>query len=182
MLLSDRTKKINRVIYGAVFLAASVIISIVESLSHINALIPFPGVKLGLCNVAITACLYVCGGKTALCVALLRPLFMFLFVSNPVSLVMSLSGGMLSFLSVVLTKKLYTRVFSFCGISCISGVCHALGQTLGAAAIMGDSALFGYLPIFAACSSVTGTICGGIMNIVIPRISKIGIKAGVRNA
>lgn len=157
---------------GSVFLAVSVIISIAESVSGLNALIPIPGVKLGLCNVAITACLYVCSVRIAFFVALLRPLFMFLFWSNPVSLAMSFCGGIMAYISLVFTKKLYGKVFSFCGISCISALFHSAGQILAAMLLMGDGALLGYFPLFAACSSVAGTFCGAVMNIVIPRLEK----------
>lgn len=170
MSLQDKSKKLKTVSLGAVFLAISVIISIVESVSGINALIPMPGVKLGFCNIAITACMYLCSVGTSLAAALLRPLFLFMFTANPVSLAMSLGGTLLSFISLILTKKLYGRVFSFCGISCISAVCHAIGQTIAAIIIMGDSALIYYLPLFAACSSLTGTVSGIIMNTVIPRL------------
>lgn len=170
MSLQDNNTRTRLISLSAVFLGISVIISIVESLSGINALIPLPGVKMGFCNIAITACLYLCGVKYALAVAILRPLFLFLFSSNPVSLAMSFTGGLLSFLSLLATKHLYGRVFSFCGISCVSAVFHALGQTLAAIIIMGDSAILGYLPVFAAFSSITGTVSGFIMNLIIPRL------------
>jgi len=179
LILSQASRSnLKTVSFGALFLASSVIISIVESISGINALIPVPGVKLGLCNVAITACLYICGKKAAFAAALLRPLFLFLFSSNPVSLTMSFCGGMLSYFAVAASFKLYGKVFSFCGISCISAVCHAVGQTLAAMLLMGDSALLMYLPVFAALSSVMGTVCGAVMNIVIPRLKNAMIRAG----
>ncbi len=178
MSLQDRSKKLKTVSLGAVFLGISVIISIVESVSGINALIPMPGVKMGFCNIAITACLYVCGARTALVASLLRPLFLFMFSANPVSLAMSYGGTVLSFASLIITKKLYGRVFSFCGVSCISAVCHAIGQTALAIIIMGDGALLGYLPMFCAASSVTGTVSGVVMNTVIPRIYTFSRKEG----
>ena len=110
MSLQDKSKKLKTVSLGAVFLGISVIISIVESVSGINAAIPMPGVKLGFCNIAITACLYICGVKAALAVSLLRPLFLFMFSANPVSLAMSYGGTVLSFASLIMTKKLYGKV------------------------------------------------------------------------
>ena len=171
MLLQDRKEKIKRIALCAVFLAISVIISFVEAISGINSFIPLPGVRLGFCNIAITACLYTVSASGALCVALLRVLFLFLFSGNPVSLVMSLCGGLASLISLVATKKLYGRVFSFAGVSCISAVCHSLGQIMGAILIMHDVSLFYYLPVFVAASSVAGTVSGTVMNIILPRLS-----------
>ena len=157
-------------------LAASVIISFVESMSGVNEFIPLPGVRLGFCNIAVTACLYLVSPYGAFCVALVRPLFLFLFSGNPVSLAMSLFGGMMSFFSLIVTKKLYGKAFSFAGISCISAVFHSIGQTLAAMLIMGDAALLGYLPVFCVASSVAGSVCGAVMNILLPRLS-VSLKA-----
>ncbi len=165
-------KKIRNITLCAIFLAASVIISIVEGISGINALIPFPGVRLGFCNMAITACLYLVSPFGALGVAVIRPLFLFVFNGNPVSLAMSIGGGLMSYASLVVTKPLYKKVLSFSGISCISAVFHSIGQTAIAMLLMGDMALLYYLPIFAALSSVAGTVSGAVMNLIIPRLSK----------
>ncbi len=163
---------------AALFLAASVLISIVEGISGVNAFIPLPGVRLGFCNIAVTACLYLVSMPYALAVALIRPLFLFLFSGNPVSLAMSFCGGLVSFLSLVATKPLYGKTFSFAGISCISSVFHSIGQIAAAMMLMGDSALLIYLPVFAAASSVAGTVCGVVMNLILPRFSVVLKKGG----
>ena len=178
MLLQDRKNKLYNMSLSALFLAASVIISIVEGISGVNAFIPLPGVRLGFCNVAITACLYLVSVPHAFAVALIRPLFLFVFSGNPVSLAMSLCGGLVSFMSLVVTKKLYGRVLSFAGISCISAVFHSIGQIAAAMMIMNDIALIAYLPVFAAASSLAGSVSGAVMNLVLPRLSVLIKKGG----
>lgn len=179
MLLQDRKQRLYNMSLSALFLAASVIISIVEGISGVNAFIPLPGVRLGFCNIAVTACLYLVSTPWAFAVALIRPVFLFVFSGNPVSLIMSLCGGLVSFLSLVVTKKLYGRVLSFAGISCISAVFHSIGQIAAAMMIMGDTALILYLPVFAAASSVAGTVSGAVMNIILPRLSgMLRVKGG----
>lgn len=163
---------------SAFFLAASVIISIVEGISGVNAFIPLPGVRLGFCNIAVTACLYLVSSPWALAVALIRPVFLFVFSGNPVSLAMSLCGGLMSYLSLVVTKKLYGKTLSFAGISCISAVFHSIGQIAAAMMIMGDMALLMYLPVFAAASSLAGSVSGALMNLVIPGLSPMLKKGG----
>lgn len=178
MLLQDRKQKLRNMSLSALFLAASVIISIVEGISGVNAFIPLPGVRLGFCNIAVTACLYLVSTPWAFAVTLIRPVFLFIFSGNPVSLAMSLCGGLVSFLSLVVTKKIYGRVLSFAGISCISAVFHSIGQIAAAMMIMNDIALIAYLPVFAAASSVAGTVSGAVMNFVLPRLSVLIRKGG----
>lgn len=163
---------------SSLFLAASVIISVVEGLSGVNAFIPLPGVRLGFCNIAVTACLYLVSIPWAFAVALIRPVFLFIFSGNPVSLAMSLCGGLVSFLSLVVTKRLYGRVLSFAGISCISAVFHSIGQIAAAMMIMNDIALVAYLPVFAAASSLAGSVSGAVMNLILPRLSVLIKKGG----
>ena len=130
--MQDNKKRIRNVTLSAVFLAISVIISFVENMSGINAFIPLPGVKLGFCNIAVTACLYTVSGAGAFFIAILRPLFLFLFSGNPVSLAMSLFGSLVSFTSLIVTRPLYGKSLSFAGISCISAVFHSIGQIAAA--------------------------------------------------
>ncbi len=179
MLLQDRKQKLRSIALSSVLLALSVIISFVESVSGINSFIPLPGVRLGFCNIAVTACLYLVSPYGALAVALIRPVFLFLFSGNPVSLAMSFCGGLVSFLSLVVTKPLYGKSFSFAGISCISAVFHSIGQLAAAMIIMSDISLIFYLPVFCAASSVAGFVSGTVMNIIVPRLSaELGKKGG----
>ena len=169
--MPDKKIRLRSLSLSALFLAASVVISIVEGMSGINSLIPLPGVRLGFCNIAVTACFYMVSPKYAAAVALIRPVFLFLFSGNPVSLVMSFLGGLFAFFSLCLTKKLYGNVFSLAGVSCISAVFHSIGQTLAAMLLMADMALVWYLPLFVAASSIAGSVSGVVMNVVLPRLS-----------
>lgn len=179
MQLQDSKQKIKNLSFCALFLAASVIISIAESVSGVNTLIPLPGVRLGFCNIAVTACMYLVSIPGAFAISVIRPLFMFVLTGNPVSLAMSMCGSVLSCTSLFLTKKLYGKTFSFAGVSCISAVFHSIGQIIAAMIIMGDTALLWYLPVLIAASSVAGSVSGCIMNLILPRFSvMLGGKAG----
>ena len=167
MHLQDR---IIRYVYTALFLAISLVVSIIEASFSFSALISLPGVKLGLCNVATTAAFYVIDKKSAFYITVCRPVFMFLLFSNPFSFVMSLTGGLFAYASLFLTRKMYGKSISFCAVSCIGAVFHSIGQCIAASVVMGNSAIFAYLPLFAAASSIMGSISGVVMNIVIPQI------------
>ncbi len=177
--MQGKKKLSKNMAYTAMFLAISVIISLVESASGINSLIPFPGVRLGLCNIAITACFYTVSRTGALAVTLVRPMFLFLFSGNPISLAMSLGGSSLSYLSLHFTHKANGKIISFSGVSTVSAACHSIGQTAVACFAMRDTALLLYLPVFCALSSVVGFALGIVMNIVLPRIERaVGKEVG----
>ena len=72
MLLQDKRINLKTLSVSAVFLAVSVILSFVEAISRINALIPLPGVKLGLCNIATTSAFYLVSKKSAFAIAVIR--------------------------------------------------------------------------------------------------------------
>lgn len=171
--MRDRREKIRNGTFCSVLLGVSLVISLVESACGINALLPLPGVKMGFCNIATTACFYAVSRSGALAISILRPAFLFVISGNPVSFAMSLVGSLFALLSLVLTRPLYKRLYSFCGISCISAVFHSIGQTLAAMLIMKDDALLLYLPLFAAASSIVGTLCGIVMNLILPRLCAV---------
>ena len=175
--MHDKKMDLRKLSLSALFLAASTIISIVEGMSGVNSLIPLPGVRLGFCNIAVTACLYLVSPTGAFAISLVRPVFLFLLSGNPVSLAMSLCGSVLSFVSLIVTKKLHGKVFSFAGISCISAVFHSMGQIAAACVLMHDTALLWYLPLLLAASSVAGSVSGVVMNLILPRLSLKGGRA-----
>ena len=74
----------------AIFLAMSLVISLVEGLFPLTALVSLPGVKLGLSNVATVCAFYLVSKKSALCVVLVRPFVLLLLSGNVFSLAMSL--------------------------------------------------------------------------------------------
>lgn len=158
--------------YTALFAAFSAIISVAESI-FVPMPAALPGVKLGLCNIAVTGALYILDEKSALCTLLIRTLISLLFGANPVSFAMSLCGGLLSFVSLLLTRGLYNRGrISFVGVSAVSAVFHSAGQTLAGACLLSGSAFFASFPLFAAASCAAGDISGAVMNIVIPRLKR----------
>lgn len=94
----------NKVAYLGVFLALALICSYVESL------IPFyfgiPGVKLGLTNLVVVLMLYCVGTKEALLISVLRIVLSGFLFGNMFSILYSLAGGLLSFIVMVLLKKM----------------------------------------------------------------------------
>ncbi len=161
-------KKVHFVTYTALFTAFSAIISLVESF-FVPTLV-LPGVKLGLASLALLCAFYLVGVKCGFFVATVRPIVMFLFSGNIFSLCMALCGSLMSFCSLLITKKLCGNYISFVGVCVLSAVFHSIGQTVCGVIITQSNAFIGYFPVFCFASCIAGIFCGIIANIVMPKL------------
>ena len=128
-------------------------------LSYIEILLPpiwsaIPGIKIGLPNIIIVFTLYKFSFKDAIEVSFIRIFISALLFSNLVTLIYSISGGVLSLLIMVILKR--TEKFSNVGISIAGAVFHNLGQIIAAIFLL-KTAEIGYYMIVLM---FTGTIAG----------------------
>lgn len=118
-------------IFG-VFTALALIFSYVELLIPIN--FGIPGAKLGLANLMTVLVLYKMGIKEALALSVTRIILSGFMFGNLFGILYSLSGGLLSFLVMVLLKK--SNRFSVAGVSIGGGTAHNIGQLLVAMVVV----------------------------------------------
>lgn len=148
--------------------ALAMIFSFVES--QIPPVVPIPGVKMGLPNIAIIFVLYRVGAKEAYAVNLVRILltsFLFGMSHLPYALV----GGMLSLTVMVLMKR-FTK-FSSVSVSVIGGVFHNIGQVAVAYVITETAQLFTYyLPMLLVSGTIAGVVIGVVAGIAVKRLEK----------
>ena len=156
---TGRTKKIA---LGGILTALAMIFSYIESL------IPIPGVKLGIANIAIISVLYLLGSGQALLVNLLRITLTAVLFGNFNSFLFSMAGGMLSLLGMVVLKK--SGHFSIVGVSVAGGVFHNVGQITAAVFLMDTTAIYYYLPVLLIFGIVTGIIIGLMGGYVTQRV------------
>lgn len=153
----------------AVFLAAAMILSYVESL------IPFffsiPGMKLGLTNACIVMVLYIYGPREALLINLLRIVLTGFMFGNMFSIIYSLAGGLLSFLIMYILYR--TGLFAVITVSLMGGIFHNLGQNIAAALLIKNSYIMYYFPVLLIFGAVTGVLIGVISSELIRRLKKI---------
>lgn len=146
----------NKVAYLGVFLALALICSYVESL------IPFyfgiPGVKLGLTNLVVVLMLYCVGAKEALLISVLRIVLSGFLFGNMFSILYSLAGGLLSFIVMVLLKKMGKG--SMVLVSVCGGIFHNVGQLIVAAIVVENYNIFYYFPILLLAGFLTGLLIG----------------------
>ncbi|MDD3745712.1 MAG: Gx transporter family protein [Anaerostipes sp.] len=159
------TKKIA---LNGLFVALALVVSYIEVLIPIPTGIP--GIKIGLANGVIMVLIWLTTWKQALIVSVVRIVLAGLLFGNPVTIVYSLAGGILSLIIMILLKK--TKVFSPVGISAAGGVGHNVGQLTIAVLLMENAKIYLYLPVLLVSGTITGVVIGVLAAILISKIPK----------
>ena len=157
-------------IFG-VFTALALIFSYVELLIPIN--FGIPGAKLGLANLMTVLVLYKMGIKEALALSVTRIILSGFMFGNLFGILYSLSGGLLSFLVMVLLKK--SDRLSFAGVSIGGGTAHNIGQLLVAMFVVQTYQVGYYLQVLLVAGEVTGLLIGLVAKEGLKRIQGISL-------
>ena len=121
--------------------------------------LPVPGLKLGLSNVVTVFALAVLGWKEALAIVLLRIVLGNLLIGQPLAMLYSLAGGLISFLCMALILRVLKKhQLWICGV--FGGIAHNIGQMAVAAAVTATPALWMYLAVLIPCGILTGAFTG----------------------
>ncbi len=140
-----------------VMTSLAVVLAVLEHFVPIQAVIPLPGIKLGIANVVLLTLLIKADFKVAFSVFVLRCAIVALLFGNPVSLAMSLSGGILA-IGIMWLLLHYKNCFSLLGVSVAGATMHNIGQILCACIIMRSVHLIAYLPILLVAGILTGLL------------------------
>ena len=131
-------------------------------LGYLEHLIPFSvgiyGIKLGLANLSVICLLYLTDTKSALAVHTVRIFATGILFGNGVSLIYSVAGGFVSFITMTLLKK--WGKFAPVGISICGGVSHNLAQLLAAIFLVDQLRIAFYLPVLVLSGTVAGLLVG----------------------
>lgn len=173
ILLSDK-RRVRRLCLCAMLTASALMLSYIELLLPLP--IALPGVKIGLANVAVTLA-FALSPVDALAVSLARIFVFALLFGTPVSLVMSLCGGALSYVFLLMMHLVGARHISFIGLSVLSALLHNAGQLVGASLLTGSTAVAVYFPVLALSAAVCGTLSGLLLNHAYPALSGCVKKA-----
>jgi heptaprenyl diphosphate synthase len=151
--------KLKKLVFLAILISASIVLSIVESLIS-TALFIIPGVKLGLANIVTLVLFYIYGERDAFIVLIIRIFLVGLIYSGlfQPTFWMSLSGGIFAFVTMILVKKI--RVFSMVSVSVSGSLMHMVGQILMAMIVLNTATLIYYLPYMILLSIPTGIFTG----------------------
>ncbi len=154
-------------------LCAALAFSYLEAIVPISLVIPLPGIKLGLANIAVMLAFFCISPCDAALVSFARISLSALLFGSPVSFLFSLCGGMLAYFSLFLSKTLVKHEkMSFIGASVLSSALHGSGQIIAASIVYGAGAFF-YLPVILLFGVPVGALVGWLLNILYPGTEKI---------
>ena len=149
--------KIRKLTVMAMLCAVALIIFVVEA--QIPALVPIPGVKLGLSNIITVFAVFALGSWEAALILAGRIFLGAVFAGNFSTILYSAAGGILAILTTIALKKLIKEAQLWV-TGCLGAIAHSIGQMAMAIAITQTPGLAIYLPIMIGCSIVTGTFTG----------------------
>ncbi len=153
-----RHRWMRRLALNGLFIAMAMVLSIAERWIPLTALVPIPGIKIGLANIVTLFILFHFSWVDAAVVSLLRCILAALMFGGMSSLMFSLSGAALALPAMMLIRLGYPRWFSLVGVSMAGAAAHNLGQLCMAAVVMKNLAVFAYLPVLFGSSLVMGTL------------------------
>ena len=157
----------KRLTLMALLTAVALIMFTVEA--QIPSLVPIPGVKLGLANIITLYAMFQLGPADTLLILVARIFLGSLFAGSMVTLIYSLSGGLLCYLMMLLLRKLLTlRQIWVCSV--IGAVFHNIGQTLAAIAVYRTIAVAAYFPLLVVSGIITGLFTGLCAQFIVQRV------------
>lgn len=171
MSISSRASLTRRLCIDAMLCVLAMMLSYLEAVLPLNFLVPLPGFRLGLANVAVVAVFCLFTPVDAFAVLSVRILLMGLLFGSPTSLYFSAMGGLFSFAVLMLAKYLCKKC-SLVGISVLCAAAHNTGQIIAAVTIFDAALITTYLPALLIASVIYGGIVGALLNLLIPRLQK----------
>lgn len=161
--MRKRTLKLTTL---ALTISFAMVLSYIES--RIPAFVAIPGIKVGLANIAVIFTLYKFGIKEAITVSIIRVFLVSMLFGNPISMIYSISGAVLSLLAMVLLKKL--TPLSEVAISVTGGVMHNVGQIATASFMLSTNVIVYYLPFLLVSGTVAGIVVGIVSAILVKKV------------
>jgi len=160
--------KLDRLARCAVLTALALALSIAERALPLTAVIPLPGLRLGLANLVTVFALCRLSGRDALLILIARCLLGAIGGGSLTALAFSLTGGLLAL--GVMALLLHCGGISLVGVCMAGAAAHNVGQILAALAVLGSPAALLYLPPLLLASVVTGGVTGWASMLLVHRI------------
>lgn len=139
--------------------------------AQIPPLVPIPGVKLGLANIITVYAMFALGPKEAGLIFLARVILGSVFSGQLMSLIYSLSGGTLCYLTMLFMRRLVTGKQIWV-LSVLGAIAHNIGQIMAAMVVLGTWSVLYYLPVLMLSGIVTGLFTGLCAQTVLARLRK----------
>lgn len=161
--------KTKDLILTAILTASALVAFTIEA--AMPPLTPIYGIKLGLANIFTLFALYALGTRQAAAVLFLRIILGSIFTGQLVSFIYSLTGGVLSFVLIVLLKRFFPLKQVWV-LSVLSAVMHNIGQLAAAVLMTGTVQILYYLPVLLISGIIAGAFTGLCAQLVLMRLNK----------
>lgn len=158
--------KTRRLTTMALLSAVALTIFMVEA--QIPALVPIPGIKLGLSNIVTVYAVYAMGAKEGALILFVRIFLGAIFSGNFGTIFYSAGGGALAML-VTIGLKFILNEKQLWIAGCLGAVGHSIGQMVVAVLITDTPSLLIYLPVLILCSIFTGIFTGLCAQLLVKR-------------
>ena len=149
--------KVRKLTLMALLTAIALTIFMIEA--QIPALVPIPGIKLGLANIVTVFAVFALGPGEAASILFCRIFLGAVFAGNFSTILYSGAGGLCAILVTIGLRKLLTMQQLWVA-GALGAVAHSLGQMAMAIAITATPSLAMYLPVMILCSLITGVFTG----------------------
>jgi heptaprenyl diphosphate synthase len=149
--------KTKRLVIIALLTAMALIMFVVEM--QLPALVPIPGVKLGLANIITLIALVLIGKRDAGIVLFLRVMLGALFAGSPSTLIFSAAGGILAYLVMCVMVNPHVQC-PLWFVSACSAIAHNAGQLGMSILIVHTPGLLVYAPALVVSGVITGVFTG----------------------
>ena len=153
-------------------LLTAIALTIFMAEAQIPALTTIPGVKLGLANIVTVYAMFAMGPGDALLVLSGRVFLGAVFSGQPMTLIYSAAGGLLSWCVLCLLRRLLTEEQIWLA-SPVAAIFHNLGQLLAAAAVLRSWAVMAYLPYLIIAAVIAGLFTGIAAQMLLKRLKKL---------
>ena len=151
------TVKTKKLVLLALLSAIALTIFMVEA--QIPALVPIPGVKMGLANIVTVFAVFALGAKEGAAVLFVRIFLGAVFAGNFSTIFYSAAGGACAIGVTILLKKILTTKQLWVA-GCLGAIAHSIGQMAMAILLTSTPGLVVYLPVMIVISILTGCFTG----------------------
>ena len=164
--------KTQKSVYIALLAAQATVIAMLERL--IPNLFAFaPGAKLGLSNMITLVAIFTLSTKDSFKVVTMRLLLSTLLGGTLSTFLYSFAGSYLSFIGMVIVRKLGPKRVSYIGISATGGILFNVGQLAVASLIAQSFSVMLYLRVLSFAGILAGVVVGVAGNFMMKNIATI---------
>ena len=149
--------KARKLTQMAMLTAIALTIFMIEA--QIPALVPVPGIKLGLANIVTVFAVFAMGPKEAASILFVRIFLGAVFAGNFSTILYSGAGGACAILVTIGLRKILTKQQLWVA-GALSAIGHSAGQMAMAMTLLGTPSVIVYLPVMIVISMITGIVTG----------------------